>query len=154
MGFNLNIGSGTNRKQDYISVDLYTPEADMGLDCSKPLPFDDESVDNIYTSHFIEHLSRAEWIAVYPSWVRVLKPGGTIEIRCPDIQKVCQMMVDDWNNEYNHQRLYGLQSNEGEYHKSGYTEQMLRNCFPTLEAELLEPSTDYELHMRFTKHVS
>lgn len=150
---NLNIGSGSNRKQDYVSVDLYAPEADMVMDCSKPLDFDAETVDNIYSSHFIEHLSRAEWMRVYPSWCRVLKPGGTIEIRCPDIQKVCQLMLTESNSERHHQILYGLQDSPGEYHKSGYTEQSLRNCFPTLTAELLEPSTDYELHMRFTKDV-
>lgn len=148
---NLNIGSGTNRIQGYLSVDLYTPEADMGLDCSKPLPFDAESVDNIYTSHFIEHLSRQEWMSVYPSWCYVLKPGGSIEIRCPDIVKVCQMMVDNPRDERNHQILFGLQHTEGEYHKSGFTERYLTNCFPTLRAEVLEPSTDYELHMRFMK---
>lgn len=150
----LNIGSGSSRIQDFVSVDLYAPEADLGLDCSKPLPFDTESVDAIYSSHFIEHLSRQEWLDVYPSWVRVLKPGGTIEIRCPDIVRVCELLVQNPNDELAHQRLYGLQHDEGEYHKSGYTEQFLTDCFKTLKPELLSPSSDYELHMRFTKDVS
>ena len=83
---NLNLGSGTSRKQDYLSVDLYTPEADVMIDLTRPLPFDDESVDNIYASHVVEHFSRDEWESIRKDWVRVLKPGGAIEIRCPDRQ--------------------------------------------------------------------
>lgn len=148
---NLNLGSGSNRKQDYISVDLYTPEADLGLDLTRLLPFDDESVDNIYACHLIEHFSRAEWLQASHDWYRVLKTGGTIEIRCPDIVKSCQKLIDNPEELWSLQILYGLQSNDGEYHKNGFTEATLRQSFPSMESELLGPSTDYELHMRFTK---
>jgi hypothetical protein len=83
--------------------------------------------------------------------VRVLKKGGTIELRCPDIVKSCRILLEHPEDERLLQIIYGLQHNEGEYHKNGFTEPYLRNCFINLKAEVLEPSTDYELHMRFTK---
>lgn len=147
---NLNLGSGTTRKQDYLSVDLYA-DADLEVDLRNPLPFDNETVDNIYACHVIEHFSRDEWEEIYPDWVRVLKIGGTIEIRCPDIVKSCQQLIDNPNELRSLQILYGLQSHDGEYHKNGFTEQSLTEYFMGFDAEVLEPSTDYELHMRFTK---
>ena len=148
---NLNLGSGTSRKQDYLSVDLYTPEADVMIDLTRPLPFDDESVDNIYASHVVEHFSREEWESMRKDWVRVLKKGGAIEIRCPDIIKVCRKVADNPTDPFSMMTLYGGQHAEGEYHKNGFTAESLVESFPGLLSEILDPSTDYELHMRFTK---
>lgn len=150
---NLNFGAGSTRRQDYISVDLYDPSADLQIDIAKLLPFDDETVDNIYACHVIEHLSRREWMTAHHEWVRVLKKGGSIEIRCPDIVKVCQKLIEKPDDLWSYQVLYGLQTTPGEYHKNGFTEQSLTKWFMGLDAELLEPSTDYELHMKFTKGV-
>ncbi len=148
---NLNLGSGTSRKQDYLSVDLYIPEADLMVDITRPLPFDDESIDSIYASHVVEHFSREEWESIHKDWVRVLKKGGSIEIRCQDIIKTCQKFINNPTEPFNMMALYGTQLTLGEYHKNGFTEQSLTDSFPSLLSELLEPSTDYELHMRFTK---
>lgn len=149
---NLNLGSGTNRKQDYISVDLYTPEADEHWDIAQTWPYEDESVDNIYACHVIEHLTRYEWEVTRKEIQRVLKDGGSIEIRVPDIEKVCTQLLAEPNELINHQRLFGLQTNPGEFHKNGFTEVLLRYSF-AMTGEVLPPSSDYELHMRFTKNV-
>lgn len=150
---NLNLGSGTNRKQDYISVDKYCPEADEHWDLTQRLPLDDESVDNIYACHVIEHFSRAEWDSMRRDWVRVLKPGGSIEIICPDILKVCQKFINNPNQPYPMMQMYGLQTNDGEYHKNGFTEFILFSSFIDLDSEVLPATDDTELHMRFTKRV-
>lgn len=148
---NLNVGAGSNRKQDYISVDLYDDAADEHWDIGSRWVYPDNSVDNIYACHVIEHLSRAEFKVFAHEAMRCLKPGGQLEIRCPDIMKLCHLMLQDSYSITNHQRMYGLQSNEGEYHKSGYNEVLLNEAFHPMKPELLSPSSDYELHMRFTK---
>lgn len=144
----LNLGSGTNRKQDYLSVDYYT-DADLKVDLTKSWPW--EEVDNIYTSHFIEHLDRNEMQHFVHEVNRVLKVGGTIEIRCPDLSVLCRKFLNDPMDTRTMMEFYGLQSNPGEYHKNGFTEEILRNWFKDYKAEVLDPSTDTELHMRFTK---
>lgn len=150
---NLNMGAGTSRAQGYISIDYYAPEADLALDITKPLPWGDGEVDNIYSSHCIEHFSRAEWERIRKEWSRILKHGGTIEIRCPDIGKVCRRFIDRPDDSFVMMQLYGLQSNDGEYHKNGFTKESLAASFPGFRADILSPSTDTELHMRFIKDV-
>ena len=147
----LNMGSGTSRYKDYVSVDLYTPEADLGLDITRPLPWKDGEVDCIYASHVVEHFSRDEWELVSKEWYRVLKDGGTIEIRCPDIAEVCKKYLSNPKDPFVMMQLYGLQNTEGEYHKNGFTYGTLCDSFPKMTGELLDPSTDTEVHARFTK---
>lgn len=148
---NLNLGSGTGRKQDFISVDLYTPEADLHYDLTEPLPYEDNSVDNLYACHVVEHFSREEWQRIAPDWQRILKPGGTLEIFCPHILKVAKKLLDDPSEPFVMMQLYGLQSNPGEYHKNGFTEESLAASFPDLEATVMPGTEDTELHMLFTK---
>ena len=148
MVLNLNLGSGTNRKLNYISVDKYIKEADEHWDLTERLPLDDNSVDNIYASHVVEHFDKNEWDFVRKEWSRVLKVGGTIEIRCPDIIKACTVVASDISRL---NIIYGNQDTPGEFHKNGFTYKSLCDSFPNFYGELLEPSTDYELHAKLTK---
>lgn len=147
MVLNLNLGSGTSRKQDFLSVDLYA-DADVQWDLTQPLPLEDGEVDNIYASHLIEHFSKAEWELVRKEWARVLKVGGTIEIHCPDIVQACLIVASDLSRL---NIIYGNQDTPGEFHKNGFTYQTLCNSFPGFYGELLEPASEYELHVKLTK---
>lgn len=152
----LNLGAGTSRYQDYTSVDLHT-DGDLNHDLTTPLPFSDGEVDAIYSSHVIEHFTREEWGSVAVDWARVLKPGGKLEIRCPDIYEVSldlteAIMANDQKLiDLALSRMYGQQGDEGQLHKNGFTAHTLAESFPNFAAKLLEPSTDYELHMELTK---
>lgn len=46
------------------------------------LPFDDNSLDFVYSSHLLEDY--LDWTPVLKEWVRVLKPGGNLIILVPD----------------------------------------------------------------------
>lgn len=46
------------------------------------LPFDDASLDFVYSSHLLEDY--LDWTPVLKEWVRVLKPGGYLIILVPD----------------------------------------------------------------------
>jgi predicted SAM-dependent methyltransferase len=146
---NLNMGAGSNRKQDFKSVDLYT-DADIQWDLTEPLPLEDGQVDNIFASHVIEHFSKAEWADISKEWARVLKPGGTIEIYCPDIIQACLVVAADLSRL---NIIYGNQDTPGEFHKNGFTYKTLCDSFPGFYGELLEPTTDYELHVKLTKEM-
>ena len=84
----LNLGSGnqTLTGQDgtkYINIDNYPyPEVDIVRDIEKGLPFDDESIDEIYTSHFLEHINDLNF--VMEECFRVLKKGAEIIIVVPE----------------------------------------------------------------------
>lgn len=147
----LNLGSGSNRMQDgYVNVDLHT-DADLQHDLTTALPYQDNSVDHIYSSHVIEHFSRRQWDFVRKDWARVLKPGASMDLRCPDLFKLCQNFADAPDQFVRLEQIYGQQAHPGEFHKNGFTVQSLTDSFPGFTPTLLQPSSDYELHMRFTK---
>jgi predicted SAM-dependent methyltransferase len=54
-------------------------------DLSQKLPFPDQSVDYLYCSHFLEHLSRPDALRLLKESHRVLKSSGTLRICVPDL---------------------------------------------------------------------
>lgn len=50
------------------------------------LPFDDASVDYVYSSHALEHCFREDAQATLIEAHRVLKPGGWIRVAVPDLE--------------------------------------------------------------------
>lgn len=63
-------------------------------DISKRIPAEDSSVDFIYSSHLIEHLSRWQCLAFAKECHRVLKPGGTVRLATPDLEAMIRDYVD------------------------------------------------------------
>lgn len=51
------------------------------------LPLADGSVDAVYSSHMLEHLSRDKAERFLREAARVLKPGGVLRIAVPDLRK-------------------------------------------------------------------
>lgn len=56
------------------------------------LPFNDNSVPNIFSSHFMEHLTYDSAKYVLQESLRVLKPGGMIRILVPSLQAEVERM--------------------------------------------------------------
>lgn len=54
-----------------------------------------ESVDAVYSAHNIEHVHSHEVSTALNEFWRVLKPSGFLLITCPDLQVVCQLIVED-----------------------------------------------------------
>jgi SAM-dependent methyltransferase len=54
-------------------------------DASKGLPYKDESVDKIYSSHFLEHIPQDKALSVLKECYRVLKPEGVMRLVVPDL---------------------------------------------------------------------
>jgi predicted SAM-dependent methyltransferase len=72
-----------------LSDDHYAvawPDGIVIHDISKPLPFGDESVDYVYTSHALEHLTALTAKRVLSEILRVLKPNALLRIVIPDLQ--------------------------------------------------------------------
>lgn len=53
------------------------------------------SIDAIFSSHNIEHLYAHEVPTALKEFERVLKDDGFVIITCPDLQSVCQAVVND-----------------------------------------------------------
>jgi len=93
-GLNLNVGAGAYHLPGFVSLDYITDyyhgdtkstanvvHYDIRTD---PLPYDENTVDNIYASHVIEHVETEHVERFIAETHRVLKPGGVLRIACPD----------------------------------------------------------------------
>ena len=70
--------------------------AELGVrrhDVSKGLPFSNNELDYIYTSHMIEHLARDEANLVLKECYRTLKSGGVLRIVVPDLRLLIEEYV-------------------------------------------------------------
>jgi SAM-dependent methyltransferase len=56
-------------------------------DLTRAFPFVDDSVDFVFSSHFLEHLTRAQCVHVLGEARRVLKPDGVIRVAVPDLER-------------------------------------------------------------------
>lgn len=97
----LNIGCGANKLYGYTNIDANPlMEADLTLDVStKKLPYQTESVDEVVSSHTIEHIPRTQHFHVFNEINRVLKVGGSLFISFPDFERLASHYV---NNKQGH----------------------------------------------------
>lgn len=68
------------------------PEGIIRIDVRKGLPYADGSVEAIYSSHMIEHMSRWEAESLVAECRRVLAPAGILRVATPDLE----VLVDDY----------------------------------------------------------
>lgn len=86
--FIVNLGCGNKKSAGEIGVDIIaTPLVDIVTDLNHyPLPFEDNSVDIVRSSHAFEHLD--DLIALMEDIHRMLKPGGLLEFTVPHVSNI------------------------------------------------------------------
>lgn len=91
----LEIGSGPNRIEGFETLNIVPgPNVDYIGDASKRLTFEDKTFDMVYTSHILEHIPWYQTIETLIEWVRVIRPGGSLEVWVPDGLKICKVLID------------------------------------------------------------
>jgi predicted SAM-dependent methyltransferase len=80
----LEVGAGNKKGvNDWFTIDLKR-NCDIFWDLRKGIPFPDESVSKIYSSHFFEHLTFSEGQNFLDECLRVLTKGGIFSICVPN----------------------------------------------------------------------
>jgi len=83
----INLGSGPVKGENgWINIDQLQG-ADLNIDITQGLPFPNDSIDIIYTSHFLEHLDYEVLCRVLKECQRVLSPGCPLSVCVPDASK-------------------------------------------------------------------
>lgn len=62
-------------------------------DAKKKIPLPNDSVECIYTSHMIEHLSQEESVSFLKEALRVLEPGGILRVVVPDLKRAVNSYI-------------------------------------------------------------
>ena len=75
-------------------------------DIRKRLPFEDNSMDEIYSSHVLEHIYGDESEDLLKECFRVLSPGGVIRIMVPDLQGFVQNYLQRKQNKNINEKKY------------------------------------------------
>lgn len=147
--------------EEWIFVDRYVHESHIkNWDATTLEEVEDNTVDKIYSSHFLEHVSYVRLNSVLSLWYQKLKKGGELILNVPDLEWVCREVIryaqgqpatSKYFNEFEGEHgllaiIYGSHSHEGEYHKAGFIEPMFRkllerNGFVSINIEKM-----YEAH--------
>jgi ubiquinone/menaquinone biosynthesis C-methylase UbiE len=94
----LNLGCGKRCFPDYMNVDVMdvcpVPNVPYTKADIRSLPFEDNSADEIFSCHVIEHIWPWEVDAHLKEWLRVLKPGGLLITECPNLIGASMILLE------------------------------------------------------------
>lgn len=85
----LHLGCGTKKLEGWINIDSVAAlQPDLVCDISQPLPYEDQTADEVLAEDLLEHFDKYLRFVVFYEWVRVLKVGGTVTLQVPDFKKI------------------------------------------------------------------
>lgn len=138
-GVKLNLGCGNEILDGYINIDRYNNTGNIDLSCDLgALPFPDESVDEIYTSHVFEHIGINDIYGVMSEWRRVLRNKGRLKMYLPNLEHEVRIWLDtpDDRKWFEVHRIFGSQSHPGNAHFSGHNPSSLKSFLESFDFEV------------------
>lgn len=147
MSLKLNLGAGGTNLPGYVNVDrknggevypLFVRQSDIpkelelrGLLCEDGTPVAnpaDNSVDEIYASHVLEHFPHHQTLNVLKEWVRALKPGGTLKVAVPNFDYIVHAYANGEPTPHPVESyLMGGHTDDDDRHGAIFNEQKLRD---------------------------
>lgn len=128
----LDIGCGTKKKDGFTGVDIIEfPGVDFVIDVTwDEWPWEEDSIDEIYSSHFIEHLEAKSRIFFVNSAYSVLKRGSILELKFPiwssslaygDLTHKWPPVSEAWFNYLNKEwRMENAPHTDSQFDQQGY----------------------------------
>lgn len=112
--------------------------------------FQDGTVDAIYGSHIYEHLDyNSEVLKAFGEAFRVLKPGGQFLVAVPDLEVLARLFVEPGltlQDKFHVMRMiYGGQTDPWDYHKVGYSADILAQFMASAGFEGMERVENFGL---------
>ncbi len=92
----VNFGAGHCPIPGWRNTDFCYPDGPDKIDITKPLPFENASVDMIMSEMNVEHVSHQQAWTFLDECHRILKPGGLIRIVVPDFSLTWRLKDPDW----------------------------------------------------------
>lgn len=99
----LHLGCGRHPKVGWVNIDIWENPWEaprkreltvINYDLARGLPLADNVVSEIYSSHFLEHLSAHQGASLLSDCHRVLRPEGRLRTCVPDFSRLARAYVD------------------------------------------------------------
>jgi predicted SAM-dependent methyltransferase len=87
----LQIGCGPSPRDGWLNGDINPRGNVIYLDATKTFPFDNDSVDYIFSEHMIGDIAFSDALIMFEECYRVLKPGGRVRIATPDLNFLVEL---------------------------------------------------------------
>ena len=121
----LDLGCGQRPAPGYVGVDLHESADIKSSITSVNLP--DGCATDLYSSHSLEHVRKAEVIPTLREWYRLLQPSGQLILRVPDLKWCILNWIDSGcGNGWELDTIFGSQEHDGNVHRTGFTIPMVR----------------------------
>lgn len=157
----LNVGCGERVFKEYPSGHTCINYDERNLNCVdvigdvRKLDFPDEEFNYVIASDIIEHFKISETENILREWKRVLKVGGIIEFRMPNLKAICQKYINGVHNaKMCSWLLYGGQTYAGNYHYTGFDREWFRSIIEPLgfkEIEYKDADNNFEMKVKRIK---
>ena len=155
----LHIG-GKIKKEGWKIMNIQkNPEVDFIGDLSDLSQFQDESIEEIYASHVLEHVETKKVPSTLEGIYRILKKEGKFYISVPDMDILSHAFVSPLaspENKYRIMRMmFGGQIDQHDFHYFGWNYEFLRdflnkagfnNIKKVKSFGLFEDTSDYKLY--------
>lgn len=118
----VNLGCGLDHKNGWVNIDaLASVKPDIIHDIREELPFESEVVEQVLCQDILEHFTREEVPQIISEISRILKSGGRLEVRIPNLDEIIKKFSND--KEVRNEFLYGTTAKTGVFgaHKVGFT---------------------------------
>ncbi|MGI9344168.1 MAG: class I SAM-dependent methyltransferase [Gammaproteobacteria bacterium] len=108
------------------------PDVDHVGDAKDMSQFPDDTFDQVYASHVLEHFDYTGDLSVaLAEWHRILEPGGQLLLSVPDLDTLAEMFIakDKLNVDerfFVMRMIFGGHTNEFDYHVVGLNEEFVR----------------------------
>lgn len=87
----LHLGCGNKHIDGFINIDIrYQPGVDIVDNIQFLRKIENNSIELIYSSHVLEHVSRWNIHSVISRWYDLLIPKGILRIAVPDFESICR----------------------------------------------------------------
>lgn len=126
----LNLGCGWDRRDGYLNVDFQEfHEPDLVGDVRDLTTLPTAHFDEVVAQDVLEHLERQDTDVALREWARLLRPGGELIVRIPNVIALARLLSERRSVEDQQtllQCMYGTQAYTGDYHHTGFTEVTIR----------------------------
>lgn len=116
----LNLGCGEEYLEGFINIDVASNvKCDVTCDIrTQPLPYSENSVDEVWVLHALEHCERKYWDHIFYNIRRVLRINGKLVLAYPEFGKCVTNFLENKSNLRGFwlHTIFGRQQYPSDYH--------------------------------------